>query len=252
MLVAYYTIVRKEFMRLFRVWIQNLLPPAVTTALYFLIFGKFIGAQVASIGGVSYMAYIVPGIIMMAVITQSFMQVAFGFYLSKFQKSIEEVLVSPTPYSVMMAGYVTGGVLRGLVTGVVLLIVSLFFTHLNIQHPFHFLAFAVLASVLFSLAGLVNGIFAKDFDTISIFPTFILTPLTYLAGTFYSVELLPEFWRSLSHWNPIFYMVSGFRYGMLGVGDTSLTLAYGILLSLIVLLSVFVWYLFQSGRGVKH
>lgn len=248
---AYSTIVHKEFSRLFRVWIQNLLPPAVTTTLYFLVFGKFIGSQVAPIGAVSYMEYIVPGIILMSVITQSFMQAAFGYYFAKFQRSLEEILVSPTPYWVMILGYVTGGVLRGMVTGSILLVVSLFFTSLNIHHLFHFIAFAVLSSVLFSLAGLINGIFAKDFDTISIFPTFILTPLTYLAGTFYSVELLPDFWRSLSLWNPVLYMVNGFRYGLLGVSDVSITTAYIILLTLIGVLSVIVWHLFWTGRGVK-
>lgn len=248
---AYYTIVHKEFSRLFRVWMQNLLPPAVTTTLYFLVFGKFIGSQVAPIGDVSYMEYIVPGIILMSVITQSFMQTAFGYYIAKFQRSLEEILVSPTPYWVMIVGYVTGGVLRGMVTGIILLVVSLFFTTLTIHHFFHFVAFAVLSSVLFSLAGLVNGIFAKDFDTISIFPTFVLTPLTYLAGTFYSVSLLPDFWRSVSLWNPILYMVNGFRYGLLGVSDVSIGLAYLILLTCITVLSVLVWYLFWTGRGVK-
>lgn len=248
---AYVTIVHKEFSRLFRVWIQNLLPPAVTTTLYFLVFGKFIGSQVAPIGEVSYMEYIVPGIILMSVITQSFMQAAFGYYFAKFQRSLEEILVSPTPYWVMILGYVTGGVLRGMVTGVILLIVSLFFTTLTIHHWFHFLAFAVLSSVLFSLAGLINGIFAKDFDTISIFPTFILTPLTYLAGTFYSVSLLPDFWRMVSLYNPILYMVNGFRYGLLGVSDVPIASAYVVLLGFVAVLSVMVWYLFYTGRGVK-
>lgn len=249
--VAYGTIVHKEFTRLFRVWIQNLLPPAVTTTLYFLVFGKFIGAQVTPIGGVTYMEYIVPGIILMAIITQSFMQAAFGFYIAKFQRSIEEILVSPTPYGVMVAGYVTGGVLRGMVTGVILLGVALFFTPLHVQHPLHFAAFALLSSALFSLAGLINGIFAKDFDTISIFPTFILTPLTYLAGTFYSITLLPLFWREVSLYNPVLYMVSGFRYGLLGVTDVSITTAYVLLIGLITALSLWVGYLFASGRGVK-
>lgn len=251
LLVAYTTIVHKEFSRLFRVWIQNLLPPAVTTALYFLVFGQFIGSQVAPIDGLSYMEYIVPGIVLMAVITQSFMQSAFGYYLAKFQRSLEEILVSPTPYWVMILGYVTGGVLRGMVTGIILLVVAFFFTPLTMHHLFHFISFAVLSSVLFSLAGLINGIFAKDFDTISIFPTFILTPLTYLAGTFYSIDLLPDFWRTVSLWNPVLYMVNGFRYGLLGVSDVPLGSAYLILSSLIISLSLLVWWLFQSGRGVK-
>lgn len=248
---AYMTIVRKEFLRLFRVWIQTLLPPVVTTVLYFLVFGKFIGTQVASINGMTYMEFIIPGVIMISVITQSFMHSAFGYYMSKFQRSIEEILVSPTPYWVMILGYVTGGVLRGLVTGALLLLVSLFFTTIMIHNVFHVVAFAVLTSIVFSLAGLINAIFAKDFDSISIFPTFILTPLTYLAGTFYSLSMLPQVWRDLSLWNPLLYMINGFRYGLIGVTDVSIGIAYGILSILAAVLSFTVWYLFYSGRGVR-
>lgn len=249
--VAYSTIVHKEFTRLFRVWIQNLLPPVVTTTLYFLVFGKFIGSQVAPIGEVSYMEYIVPGIILMSVITQSFMQAAFGFYIAKFQRSLEEILVSPTPYWVMIAGYVTGGVLRGMVTGILLLGVAFLFTPFHIAHPLHFSLFAVCSAALFSLAGLINGIYAKDFDMISIFPTFVLTPLTYLAGTFYSISLLPEFWQTVSRYNPVLYMVNGFRYGLLGISDVSLMVAYSVLIGLIIFLTYWVWHLFATGRGVK-
>lgn len=248
---AYMTIVRKEFFRLFRVWIQTLLPPVITTVLYFLVFGKFIGAQVASINGMSYMEFIIPGVIMMSVITQSFMHSAFGYYMSKFQRSIEEILVSPTPYWVMILGYVTGGVLRGLVTGTLLLFVSLFFTTMVIHNIFHVVAFALLTAIVFSLAGLVNAIFAKDFDSISLFPTFILMPLTYLAGTFYSLSMLPQVWRDLSLWNPLLYMINGFRYGLIGVTDVSVGIAYGILSLLAIALSCTVWYLFRSGRGVR-
>lgn len=251
MWAAYGTIVRKEFVRLFRVWIQTLLPPAVTTVLYFLVFGKFIGSQVSPVNGIRYIEFIVPGVIMISVITQSFMHSAFGYYLAKFQRSIEEILVSPTPYWIMIGGYVTGGILRGLVTGAILIIVSLFFTTLHIYHLGHLLAFAFLSSTLFSLAGLINAIFAKDFDTISVFPTFVLTPLTYLAGTFYSLSMLPPFWRSLSLWNPILYMINGFRYGLIGTSDISVGLAYSILLVLIVCATGIVWYLFSSGRGVR-
>lgn len=251
MLAAYVTIVRKEFLRLFRVWAQTLLPPAVTTILYFLVFGKFIGAQVAPIGGLSYMEFIVPGIIMMSVITQSFMHSAFGYYIAKFQRSIEEIQVSPTPYWVMILGYVTGGVLRGMVTGVILLALSLFFMPLAIHNVFHVIAFALLTSIVFSLAGLVNAIFAKDFDSISMFPTFVLTPLTYLAGTFYSLSMLPAVWREVSLWNPLLYMINGFRYGLIGVTDVNITISYGILITLSAALSLAVWYLFYSGRGIR-
>lgn len=251
MFAAYVTIVRKEFLRMFRVWAQALLPPAVTTVLYFLVFGKFIGAQVAPIGGMSYMEFIIPGVIMMSVITQSFMHSAFGYYIAKFQRSIEEIQVSPTPYWVMILGYVTGGVLRGMVTGAILLVISLFFTSLAIHNVFHVIAFAFLTSVVFSLAGLVNAIFAKDFDSISIFPTFILTPLTYLAGTFYSLSMLPAVWREVSLWNPLLYMINGFRYGLIGVTDVNITISYGILITLSGALSLAVWYLFYSGRGIR-
>ncbi len=250
-LASYMTIVRKEFLRLFRVWIQTLLPPVITTVLYFLVFGKFIGTQVAPIGGRTYMEFIVPGVIMMSVITQSFMHSAFGYFSAKFQRSLEEILVSPTPYWVMIAGYVTGGVLRGMITGTLLLAVSLFFTTIAVHSIGHVIAFALLTSIVFSLAGLINAIFAKDFDSISIFPTFILTPLTYLAGTFYSLSMLPQVWRDLSLWNPLLYMINGFRYGLIGVTDVSIGIAYAILCVLVAVLSFTVWYLFYSGRGVR-
>lgn len=236
---------------MFRVWVQALLPPAVTTVLYFLVFGKFIGAQVAPINGMSYMEFIIPGVIMMSVITQSFMHSAFGYYMAKFQRSLEEIQVSPTPYWVMILGYVTGGVLRGLVTGTILLVISLFFTPLAIHHLGHVVVFALLTSIVFSLAGLVNAIFAKNFDSISIFPTFILTPLTYLAGTFYSLSMLPEVWQKISLWNPLLYMINGFRYGLIGVSDVNITISYVILVVLASALSFVVWYLFYSGRGVR-
>ena len=250
-LASYMTIVRKEFLRLFRVWVQTLLPPVITTVLYFLVFGKFIGTQVAPIGGRTYMEFIIPGVIMMSVITQSFMHSAFGYFSAKFQRSLEEILVSPTPYWVMIAGYVTGGVLRGMITGTLLLAVSLFFTTIAIHSIGHVIAFALLTSIVFSLAGLINAIFAKDFDSISIFPTFILTPLTYLAGIFYSLSMLPQIWRDLSLWNPLLYMINGFRYGLIGVTDVSIGVAYGILSVLVAVFSCTVWYLFYSGRGVR-
>ena len=252
MLAAYMTIVRKEFMRLFRVWVQTLLPPVVTTVLYFLVFGKFIGTQVAPINGISYMSFIIPGVIMISIITQSFMHSAFGYYMAKFQRSIEEIQVSPTPYWIMIVGYVTGGMLRGLVTGVLLLLVSLFFMPLAIHSVLHVSAFAVLTSIVFSLAGLINAIFAKNFDSISIFPTFILTPLTYLAGTFYSLSMLPPMWQEISLWNPLLYMINGFRYGLIGTTDVSITVAYAILIALSGILSCVVWSLFYTGHGVRN
>lgn len=250
-IASYMTIVRKEFLRLFRVWIQTLLPPAVTTTLYFLVFGKFIGTQVAPIHGTSYMQFIIPGVIMISVITQSFLHSAFGYYFAKFQRSLEEILVSPTPYWVMIFGYVTGGVLRGMVTGVILLIIAFLFTSIAVHSILHLILFAMLTSVVFSLAGLINAIFAKDFDSINIFPTFILIPLTYLAGTFYSISMLPKIWHDLSLWNPLLYMINGFRFGLIGISDVNIGEAYGILIALVIGLSLTVWYLFYSGRGVR-
>ena len=219
--VAYATIVRKEAIRYLRVWSQTLLPPVVTMSLYFVIFGGFIGSQIAPINGYTYMEFIVPGLIMMSVIMSSFMHTVSSFYFAKFQKTLEEIMVSPTPYSVVIAGYVTGGVLRGMTIATLVMVVASFFTDVTMAHPGIMLLFALLTSVLFSMIGLLNGVFANSFDGISIVPNFVLTPLTYLGGVFYSITMLPPFWQSVSHWNPILYMVNGFRYGFLGVSDVS-------------------------------
>jgi len=209
--VAYATIVRKEAIRYLRVWSQTLLPPVVTMSLYFVIFGGFIGSQIAPINGYTYMEFIVPGLIMMSVIMSSFMHTVSSFYFAKFQKTLEEIMVSPTPYSVVIAGYVTGGVLRGMTIATLVMVVASFFTDVTMAHPGIMLLFALLTSVLFSMIGLLNGVFANSFDGISIVPNFVLTPLTYLGGVFYSITMLPPFWQSVSHWNPILFMVNGFR-----------------------------------------
>jgi ABC-2 type transport system permease protein len=249
--ISYWTIVRKELVRLFRIWSQTLLPPIITTGLYFLIFGEFIGSQVAPIGGVSYMQFIVPGLVLMAAINSAFMNTAFSFYSAKFQKTVEEVMVSPTPYLIVVLGHITGGVLRALITALLVMGLALFFTSLSIHSLFVTVVFIFLTALLFSLAGLVNGVFATSFDTVSIVPTFVLTPLTYLGGVFYSVSLLPPIWQEVSHWNPIFYMVNGFRYGMLGITDTPVALSFGILAGLCLLFIAINWYLFKSGRGLR-
>lgn len=251
LLVAYYTIVRKETLRYLRVWSQTLLPPVVTMSLYFVIFGGFIGSQIAPINGYSYMEFIIPGLIMMSVITSSFMHTVSSFYFAKFQKTIEEIMVSPTPYPVVIAGYVSGGVLRGMTVATLVMIVASFFTDVPMAHPGIMLLFALLTSVLFSLAGLLNGVFANGFDGISIVPNFVLTPLTYLGGVFYSIAMLPSFWQSLSHWNPILYMVNGFRYGFLGVSDVSVIFAASLLIGLTTILFAYTWYLFKTGRGLR-
>ncbi len=250
-LVAYQTIVSKEVKRMLRVWSQTLLPPVVTMTLYFVVFGKFIGSQVANIDGFTYMQFIVPGLVMMSVVMNAFMHTVSSFYFAKFQKTIEEILVSPTPYWVVIAGYITGGVVRGLLTGSLVLGVALFFTHIHFAHWPSVLLFAFLAALLFSLFGLINAVFAKNFDGVFIIPNFVLTPLTYLGGVFYSVKLLPEFWQSVSLWNPMVYIIGGFRYGILGVADTDMLIAFGILSAFVVVAFATTWWLFYTGKGLR-
>ncbi len=246
------TIIRKETSRLFRLWSQTILPSAITTSLYFLIFGTFVGSQVRGIGGFSYMQFIVPGLVMMAVLTNAFQQVVSGFYFAKFTKSIEEILVSPTPNYVVIAGYVTAGLIRGLVVGTAVLFVSLLFAHLSIHSIPIILAFGILTAVLFSMVGLLNALYAKNFDQIAIVPTFVLTPLTYLGGVFYSILLLPPLWQNVSKFNPILYMVNGFRFGFLGISDVSVLMSFFILLSLIVIFLLLLLYLFRRGAGLRN
>ncbi len=249
--ISYKTITKKEVVRFLRVWSQTLLPPVITMSLYFVIFGKFIGSQISNINGFSYMEFIVPGLVMMSVITSSFMNTVSSFYFSKFQKTIEEIMVSPTPYYVVIFGYVTGGVLRGLLTGAIVLGVALFFTHITIHNILFTLLVVLLTSIIFSLAGLINGVLATSFDGISIVPTFVLTPLTYLGGVFYSIHALPPVWQKVSLGNPILYMVNGFRWGFLGTSDVDLTLSIGVLLSFIAVFFASSWWLFKTGRGLR-
>lgn len=250
--ISYYTMIRKEFIRMIRIWSQTLLPPVVTTSLYFVVFGSFIGQQLALIEGFTYMQFIVPGLIMMSVITSSYMNTVSTFYFAKWQRNIDEVLVSPTPDWVVIAGFVSGGMMRGLLVGSLVLAVSLFFTHLVIYNIFVLLAAVILTSMALSLAGLLNGIFAKGFDGISIVPTFVLTPLTYLGGVFYSVEQFSPFWKAVSMANPILYIVNAFRYGFLGISDVSLTVSFTLLVSLVVVLLVTTLVLFKRGVGFKN
>ncbi|MCX6820236.1 MAG: ABC transporter permease [Candidatus Adlerbacteria bacterium] len=250
--ISYYTMLRKEFVRMVRIWSQTLLPPVVTTGLYFIVFGSFIGSQLQAIHGFSYMQFIVPGLIMMSVITSSYMNTVSTFYFAKWQRNLDEVLVSPTPDWVVIAGYVSGGVMRGLLVGTLVLIVSLFFTHLIIYNIAVLLCAVVLTSVMFSLAGLVNGIFAKGFDGISIVPTFVLTPLTYLGGIFYSIDQFPPFWRAVSLFNPILYIVNAFRYGFLGFSDVSIATSFTLLIGITLVLAVTALVLFKRGTGFKN
>lgn len=248
---AYKTIVIKEILRFSRIWIQTIIPPAVTMGLYFVIFGQLIGSQLNDINNYTYMDYIVPGLIIMSIITNSYSNVVSSFYSTKFHHHIEELLISPIANFTILAGYVSGGVARGLIVGVVVTLVSLFFTRIEIHSFAVTLLIAVLTATLFSLAGLINAIFAKNFDDISIVPTFVLTPLTYLGGVFYSIEMLPEFWQNISLFNPVLYMVNGFRMGMLGVSDASLLLAVIIIIGFIIVLGSICLWLLHKGVGIK-
>ncbi len=245
------TIVRKEVSRFLRIWPQTLLPSVITTTLYYVVFGKFIGSQIHPVGDYTYIQFIVPGLVMMAVITNAFGNVVSSFFGAKFQKQIEELLVSPITPFLVVAGFVTGGVLRGLLTGILVLLVSLFFTSLTIHSIPLVLAFIFLTALLFSLAGLLNAIYAKKFDGTTIIPTFVLTPLTYLGGVFYSISMLPPVWQSVSMWNPILYMVNGFRYGFLGVSDVSIGTSLALLTSLSIVLFAITMHLFKIGRGLR-
>ena len=249
--VAFQTILTKEILRFMRIWLQTVFPPVITTALYFIIFGTLIGERIGEMDGYSYIEFIVPGLILMAVITNSYANVVSSFYFSKFGHHIEELLIAPVPNWVILAGYVGGGVARGVVVGVMVTLVSLFFVDIRIHSYGLTLAVFVLTSVLFALAGFINAIFAKSFDDISIVPTFVLTPLTYLGGVFYSIQLLPEFWRGLSLANPVLYMVNAFRYGILGVSDIGVGVAFGIILLFIAVLALFSLSLLNRGVGIK-
>lgn len=249
--IAFMTILRKEIKRFTRIWVQTILPPVITTALYFIIFGRLIGPQIGDMDGHRYVDFIVPGLIMMAVITNSYSNVVSSFYGAKFQRNIEEMLVSPMPNYIILLGFVAGGVARGLAVGAVVTVVSLFFSDLRMHDWLVTVSVAVLTATLFSLAGFLNSLFARSFDDISVVPTFVLTPLTYLGGVFYSIKLLPPFWQQLSHGNPILYMVNAFRYGLLGISDIDLRLSYGIIVGFIAVLYAVNLYLLEKGYGMR-
>ena len=250
--VAFSTLLYREIRRFFRIWPQTILPPAITMTLYFIIFGNLIGSRIGEMGGFSYMEYIVPGIIMMAVINNAYSNVASSFFSAKFQNHIEELIVAPIPNYLILAGYVAGGTARGLCVGIIVTLVSLFFTPLPVEHIFITISMVFLSAVLFALGGFINAIYARSFDEIAIIPTFILTPLTYLGGVFYSIDLLPDFWQNVSLLNPILYMVNAFRYGMLGISDIPIMAAFGIIMLFIVALTVYALYLLKKGTGLRN
>jgi len=250
-LTAYGTIVRREVTRILRIWGQTLVPPAITMTLYFLIFGGLIGRQIQSMDGIRYMDFIVPGLVMMSVIQNSYGNISSSFFGAKFGRHVEELLVSPMPNWVILGGYVSGAVLRGLMVGAIVLAISMLFTRVSMPHPFITLATVLLGATIFSLAGFVNAVYAKKFDDIAIVPTFILTPLTYLGGVFYSVKLLPQWAEAATHLNPVFYMVNAFRYGLLGITDVSMWTAFALMLVFIVGLSALALWLLKRGVGLR-
>ena len=248
---AFQTIMIREFLRFIRIWLQTVIPPAITVALYFIIFGELIGSQIGDIDGFAYIDYIVPGLILMSVISNSYANCVSSFFSSKFHKSVEEMLVAPLPNYVIVAGYVSGGMLRGIVVGIVVTAVAMMFTKIQIHSYGITLIVFILTSILFALGGLINAIYAKTFDDITVIPTFILTPLTYLGGIFYSIKMLPEFWQNVSLANPILYMINAFRYGLLGISDIDLTMAFVIIILFIVALFAFALHLLNKGVGIK-
>jgi ABC-2 type transport system permease protein len=250
-MVALNTLLRRETWRFLRIWTQTLLPPAITMSLYFLIFGKFIGSQIKHINGYAYIQYIVPGLVMMSIMTNAYANTASSFFLTKFNKSIEEMIVSPMSNLITLLGFTLGGTLRGVLVGIIVMIISLLFTRVPMHHPLIVSIMALLAAMVFSLGGLINGIYAKRFDDISFIPTFVLTPLTYLGGVFYSIQQLPPLWRNLSMFNPILDMVDTFRYGLLNVSDLNIYLGFSLVIILCIMMFFWAWALLCKGVGIK-
>ncbi len=251
--IAFYTIIRKDVVRMIRIWPQTFLPSLVTSSLYFLIFGAFLGSRIGEVHGVPYVMFVVPGLVMLAVVTNAYANTSFVMFSAKFfNRNIDEILVSPTPPWVLVAGFVAGGVIRGVAIGVLVLLVSLFFTTLVVKSYLIVALFLILTAFVFALAGLVNGVYAKSIDGINIVPTFVLTPLVYLGGVFYSTQSLSGVWGSVTYFDPVFYVINGFRYGFLGIADVPLAVSAGILVSFVIILLVIAIYLIRSGLGLKQ
>lgn len=250
--VAFYTIVYKEVRRFLRIWPQTLLPSAITMTLYFVIFGKLIGSRIGEMGGYSYMQFVVPGLIMMAVVTNAYANVVSSFFGAKYQHSIEELLVSPVPNYVILVGFVTGGVVRGLCVAVVVTLLSLFFSDLSIHNPLITVAVVVMTAILFALAGFINAVYANNFDDISIIPTFVLTPLIYLGGVFYSMDLLSDFWIGVSRINPMLYVINAFRYGVLGVSDVNVFWSFTMVAVFTVAAFMYSLHLLNTGKRLRQ
>ncbi|MCF1182597.1 ABC transporter permease [Marichromatium gracile] len=250
--ITFQTIFTKEILRFSRIWVQTILPSVITTTLYFVIFGRLIGERIGEMDGVAYLEFIVPGLALMSVITNAYSNVVSSFYSSKFSRYIEELLVSPAPNWVILAGYVAGGAARGMVVGVAVMVVAMLFTDIEVHSYGVTLLVFLMTAVLFALGGFINAVYANSFDDISIIPTFVLTPLTYLGGVFYSIELLPEFWQGVSMANPVLYMVNAFRYGLLGISDIPLGVAFAMIAAFIVALAAYSLHLLRRGIGIKN
>jgi len=249
--IAFYTILIREILRFIRIWKQTIIPPVITTTLYYLIFGKLIGERIGEMGGHTYIVFIIPGVVLMAVISHSYANVVSSFFMAKYQKNIEEIIIAPVNNVAVLLGYIGGGAARGLVVGITVFIVSLFFSPLQVHSYSFMLLIIVLTSILFSFGGFINAIYAKTFDDISVIPTFVITPFTYLGGVFYSIDLLSPFWQTVSLFNPVLYMVNGFRYGMIGVSDTSPLTSVIIIVVFIVILFTYSLNLLNKGVGIK-
>ncbi len=253
--ISFYTMLRKDIVRMFRIWVQTFLPSVITACLYFAIFGTILGSRIGDMQGVNYMTFVIPGLVMLAIVTNAYSNTSFTFFQSKFFfRGIDEILVSPTPPWLLIAGFISGGVVRGILVGTLVLLVSIFFTglHLAIHNILIIFGFAVLTALVFSLAGLVNGVYAKSLDAINIVPTFVLTPLVYLGGVFYSVHSLPQLAQYVTYINPVFYLINGFRYGFLGIADIAIWMSLSVLLGMIVVLVGINWYLIRTGMGLKQ
>ena len=253
--ISFYTMLRKDIVRMFRIWVQTFLPSVITSCLYFLIFGTVLGTRIGEMQGVDYMSFVVPGLVMLAIVTNAYSNTSFTFFQSKFFfRGIEEILVSPTPPWLLILGFISGGIVRGVLVGAIVLLVSAFFTglHLAVYNVLIIFGFAVLTALVFSLAGLVNGVYAKSLDAINIVPTFVLTPLVYLGGVFYSVHALPAWAQGFTYVNPIFYLINGFRYGFLGIADIPLWISLAVLAGMITALAAINWYLIRTGLGLRQ
>ena len=253
--ISFYTMLRKDIVRMFRIWVQTFLPSVITSCLYFLIFGTVLGSRIGEMQGVDYMTFVVPGLVMLAIVTNAYSNTSFTFFQSKFFfRGIDEILVSPTPPWLLIMGFISGGIVRGILVGAIVLLVSAFFTglHLAVHNVLIIFGFALLTSLVFSLAGLVNGVYAKSIDGINLVPTFVLTPLVYLGGVFYSVHSLPAWAQSFTYVNPIFYLINGFRYGFLGIADIPVWISLAVLAGMIAILVAINMYLIRTGMGLKQ